>query len=269
MFRMLRRSVGQNGDFDWDDFDPVAYYAHNYRTLRSDDRSILEHVRDHFARASDDGLLPPDARGIDVGTGPNLYPALTMLPFCGEVTLFEHSRRNIEWLEQEQGDGWPSWPVAWHQFWTVLCEQSAYEKFAEPRKALAERALVQEGSVYQLKPTARYDIGTMFFVAESITAQKSEFRSAMDHFLDALAPGAPFAIAFMEHSAGYDVGDRHFPATDIDSTTVSSCLRTRVSDISITHIGTGHDPLRAGYTGMLIALGRVNAGQHEEVKAPT
>jgi hypothetical protein len=273
---MVPRSVGQNDDFDWDDFDPDAYFAHNYRTLRDDDRRILTRVGDHFARAFSDRVLRVDARGIDVGTGPNLYPALTMLPFCGEVTLFEHSRHNIKWLEREKGDDWPSWAVAWHQFWAVLCEQGVYERFAEPRKALAERAQIQEGSVYQLNPADRYDIGTMFFVAESITAQESEFRSAMDHFLGALAPGAPFAIAFMEHSAGYDVGDHCFPATDIDETNVSDCLRNRVIDISIEHIGTGQNPIRKGYTGMLVALGRVNgstavetAGRREEIKALT
>lgn len=275
MFGMVPRSVGQNDDFDWDDFDPDAYYGHNYRTLRDDDRRILRLVRNHFARAFKD-VPVADARGIDVGTGPNLYPALTMLPFCADVTLFERSRRNIKWLEQEKGAGWPSWQVAWCHFWRVLRRRRAYRRFAEPRKALAERTQIEEGSVYQLKPAEKYHVGTMFFVAESITTQESEFRSAMDHFLDALRPGAPFAVAFMEHSAGYHVGDRQFPATDIDATKVSDCLRNRVTNISIKHIGKGRNPIRKGYTGMLIALGwvddgttRVQAGRRERSRAFT
>src|SRR3954469_16072732 len=86
--KMMVSSRGQNVDFDWNGFDTAAYHAHNYLSLRDDDRQIIEQVGDHFAATLGDrrGL-----RGIDVGTGPNLYPALTMLPFCAEVTLFEHA----------------------------------------------------------------------------------------------------------------------------------------------------------------------------------
>jgi len=251
---------GQNVDFDWNGFDSDVYYAHNYRTLRDDDRQIIELVGDHFAATLGDlqGL-----RGIDVGTGPNLYPALTMLPFSREVTLFEHAETNIRWLRWQQANDWPSWNDAWGQFWKVLSDRPVYERFADPRKKLGERADIQPGNVYELTGTNPYDIGTMFFVAESITERESEFRSAVDHFLDALAPGAPFAIAFMEHSAGYHVANQHFPATDIDGGAVRSCLNNRVSDVLIQHIDTGDKPLRDGYTGMLLALGRVNAVTEE------
>jgi hypothetical protein len=229
-------------------------------------------VRDHFSRVAELGLLQSDARGIDVGTGPNLYPALTMLPFCGEVTLFEHSRNNIKWLEKEQGAGWPSWDVTWKQFWQVLRRRRAYRKIGKPeeaKEALAAKTRIEKGSVYELASQGQYHIGTMFFVAESITAEEAEFRSAIDHFLGALAPGAPFAIAFMEHSAGYKVGDHDFPATDIDARKVSDCLRDQVENISIKHVGRGLNPVRKGYTGMLIALGRVNESTDKSTEGAT
>jgi len=257
--------AGQNIDFDWNDFDPETYFKHNYVQLRADDRHILEQVRDHFARAFGGKPLLPGSRGIDVGTGPNLYPALTMLPFCDKVTLFEYAQPNIDWLYKEKEGNWPSWTSAWRQFWEVLCEREVYAaSFVDPQTELAKRAVIKAGSVYGLEEIAQYNVGTMFFVAESITEQESEFRSAVDHFLDALAPGAPFAIAFMEHSEGYHVADHHFPATDIDENTVSSCLRNRVEEISIEHIDTGDKPLRDGYSGMLLALGRVNGLANDE-----
>jgi hypothetical protein len=247
---------GQNVDFDWNGFDTAVYYAHNYLSLRDDDRQIIEHVGDHFAATlgNDQGL-----RGIDVGTGPNLYPALTMLPFCAKVTLFEHARTNLDWLHEQNKNKWPSWDDAWGQCWKVLSDRPVYQQFDDPRNKLAERVDIKSGNVYKLSPAKPYDIGTMFFVAESITERESEFRSAVDHFLDALVPGAPFAIAFMEHSAGYHVADHQFPATDIDGGTVDGCLKRRVTDVDIRRIETGDKPLRDGYTGMLLALGRVNA----------
>jgi hypothetical protein len=246
---------GQNVDFDWNGFDTAAYYAHNYLSLRDDDRQIIEQVGDHFAATLGDlrGL-----RGIDVGTGPNLYPALTMLPFCAEVTLFEHATTNLDWLFEQKANNWPSWDDAWGQCWKVLSDRPVYQEFDDPRNKLGKRVHIQPGSVYELRPEEPYHIGTMFFVAESITEQESEFRSAVDHFLDALVPGAPFAIAFMEHSAGYHVADLQFPATDIDDRTVRGCVHKRVADVDIRRIKTGDKPLRDGYTGMLLALGRVN-----------
>jgi len=256
----MMMSCGQNVDFDWNGFDTAVYYAHNYLNLRDDDRQIIEQVGDHFVDVLDDlqGL-----RGIDVGTGPNLYPALTMLPFCAEVTLFEHAKTNLDWLDEQKVNNWPSWDDAWGECWKVLSDRPVYQRFDNPRNKLRERAYVEPGNVYELSPAKPYDIGTMFFVAESITERESEFRSAVDHFLDALVPGAPFAIAFMEHSAGYHVADHQYPATDIDDRTVRGSLRKRVTKVDIRRIETGDKPLRDGYTGMLLALGRVNADIRE------
>ncbi len=270
---------GKNDDIDWDGFDPATYYAHNYRSLRDDDEQILECVRDHFADAAEAGHLRPGGLGIDVGTGPNLYPALTMLPFCTEVTLYERARTNIRWLRRQQRALWPTWD-AWSKFWQVLLDRDEYRQIREPQQMLADRATIKRGSVFDLhaKPwyaighrdKPRYDIGTMFFVAESITNDEAEFRSAIDHFLRVLKPGAPFTIACMEHSAGYQVGTHHFPATDIGMSNLARALAGRVEgDVKIKHIGHGNNPIRDGYTGMLIALGRVKkeAEARDEVAA--
>ena len=77
--------AGYNADYPWDEFDPEDYFAHNYASLRDDDREILEIVRSYFADQLGD-LPMHSLRGIDVGTGANLYPALAMLPFCEEIT---------------------------------------------------------------------------------------------------------------------------------------------------------------------------------------
>src|SRR5207249_2354150 len=113
------------------------------------------------------GQTPRAARGIDIGTGPNLYPTLSMLPFCDEITLFEFSRRNTEWLSAQQRGGWPSWENAWGNFWQVLCQEEPYRDLRQPRNQLTKRAVVKQGSVYDLGTAQRWNMGTMFFVAES------------------------------------------------------------------------------------------------------
>src|SRR6184192_2383524 len=84
-----------NRDYPWDDFSPEEYFKYNYADMRDDDRQIVELVSDFFAKAFSNASLPSGARGIDVGTGSNLYPALTMLPFCESLTLYEYSASNV------------------------------------------------------------------------------------------------------------------------------------------------------------------------------
>ena len=241
-----------NEDFPWDQFDTEAYLEHNYAHVRHDDREILDAVSSFFERACAEKEL---LHGIDVGTGANLYPTLAMLPFCRKITLLEYSRSNVRWLRWQRRRLWPSWKANWQAFWQVLRKLDAYKGVAKPRWALIRRARVCRRSVFDLPRDHLYGIGTMFFVAESITPEHDEFDSAMEHFLGALAPGAPFAIALMEHSGGYQVGDKLFPATDIDIADVEKFLNSKAADVKVELIGPGVEPVREGYTGMIIAYG--------------
>lgn len=251
-----------NADYPWDKFDPVDYLAHNYATMRDDDRQVLEFVRDFFARMSPALTGRPGLRGIDVGTGPNLYPALAMLPFCTELTLYEYSRSNVDWLTNEHAGSWPSWQPVWADFWQVLCEEPIYARAdrADMGRELARRVKVVWGNVFDLDDAQHgyYDVGTMFFGPESLSTRRSEFHSAIDHLLDVLRPNSPFAIGLMEHSNGYSVGDNRFPATDIGVRDVTDCLVARAADLACARVGPGEVPLRDGYTGMMIVCGRVS-----------
>lgn len=252
----------RNGDYPWDRFDPEEYLRRNYAALHEDDRRTLAFVRDFFADAFADDPVRTGRRGIDVGTGANLYPALAMLPFCDRLTLYEHSRANVDWLLKQRYDGWPSWVEVWGKFWLVLCERRAYAMLgANPQLELAKRAEVTEGSVFALSETnQRWDVGTMFFVAESITSRYAEFVAAVDHFLGVLRPGAPFAIAFMEQSTGYQVADNHFPAIAISTDDVLRCLFQQTVGVVVQHTAAGGNPLRDGYRGMIIVCGRAAVG---------
>jgi hypothetical protein len=69
-----RFAVLGNADVDWDSFDSSYYFEHNYGHLRPDDAAIIRMVTSFFSRRLTGRA---GARAIDVGTGPNLYPALT------------------------------------------------------------------------------------------------------------------------------------------------------------------------------------------------
>jgi hypothetical protein len=234
-----------NADFNWDNFDSVWYSAHNYEHLRDDDRQILEKVGDFFA-TMDAGK---SRHGLDVGSGANLYPSLAMLPLCYRITLWERATSNVRWL-REQVD---SYAPSWDPFWQALKEdQPLYDKITRPRRALESRADVHQGSIFAL-PKSTWDIGTMFFVAESITSLPEEFQRATQSFVRSLRPGAPFAAAFMKRSQGYIVGAQRFPAVAIDEGDVTDTLRYVSRDLRLHTIDSTN--LRDGYEGMILATG--------------
>lgn len=257
-------SPSRNDDFVWDTFNAAWYQEHNYGTLRPDDEEILQTVRDFFAAAHAEDRPAGKWHGIDVGPGANLYPSLSMLPFCESIRLHEHSRENVKWLREEIGNGYgPSWDA----FWKILTENPAYRAVENPRETLKKIADVNKDSVFRLDevkldsgslldlPAEQWDIGTMFFVAESLTGEKSEFEKAVEKFVHSLRPRAPFAAAFMKDSAGYFVDGQRFPAVAITDDDVRQCLDSLASNVDVRVLGQDAS-LRAGYGGMIIATGR-------------
>jgi hypothetical protein len=250
-----------NADVSWDSFDPAAYIDHNYRFLRPDDEEIIRFVRDHFSdhfRAARSEKSDEPVRGIDVGAGANLYPALSMLPWCDEITLLERSAANAEYLGK-QCEGYDR---HWDQFWQVLRKESAYHDLAEhPRTRFRRIVQVKKGNLFDLDGLpGHWSMGTMFFVAESMSTSHQEFEQGVERFMRALAPGAPFAAAFMEGSLGYEVGGHVFPACSVTGEEVQAALAPFIEGtVEIRPIGMPGGALRPGYEGMIVACGHRGA----------
>ncbi|GIJ29881.1 hypothetical protein Vqi01_50430 [Micromonospora qiuiae] len=234
-----------NAEVEWDGFDPQAYIRHNYADLRSDDRELLRRTRDFFA-----GANLADARCVDVGSGANLYPALTLLPFAHVIDLCEWSTSNVRWL-RTQVDGYDE---LWDPYWQVCVEHPAYAALPDPRRRLAQVGRVCRTSVFDLPPRT-WDAGTMFFVACSISADRAEAEHAVARFLRALRPGSPFAVAVMLGSSGYRVGPRSFPAVALQRAEVVAGIVASAYDVTV-HEERPRPPLRDGYLSMLLATGR-------------
>lgn len=241
----MRAAPIRNRDFPWDDFDPFDYLTHNYSGMRADDARILQLTHSWFAEHASGGRC-----GIDVGCGPNLYPGLAMLPLCRSVTLVDYSHSNVSWLRSHV----KRCAELWRPYWELISPGGRHGGFDEARGWLAERGRIEHGSVFDLPP-ATWDLGTMFFVAESITADYAEFDAAVCRFLQALLPGAPFAAAFMEDSHGYDIAGVTFPAVGVGERDVRDCLSRYAARVRIHRIPIDPAPLRPGYSGMLLALG--------------
>jgi hypothetical protein len=253
--QVLRRNL----EVDWEEFDSHDYWKHNYETLRNDDQSIIQAVAGFFSRHFRNAPRGDLLRGLDVGSGANLYPALGLLPWSGKITLTDPSSANIAWLrraaagigvENEQGE----W--VWQPFWAEFARFSGYQQLANPRQLLAARHEVRRARVDELDE-AGWDIGTMFFVAESTTSYQEEFRTATAAFLRALVPGAPFAAAFMDGSVGYSIGGRSFPAVrSVNADLIGTVLSAGSDDVTVLAVDVpAQNPLQDGYEGMVVAFG--------------
>jgi hypothetical protein len=252
--------VLHNADVQWNRFSPEDYWQRNYYKLQAEDREIIRLVSQFFIAAfADRADRAGTRRGIDVGSGTNIYPALLMLPWTDQILLTDYSEGNVEWLRRQLADessGWTWWP-----FWHELQGKEGYVQIGEPRKQLREacqsetgHAGIERWSVFKL-PKARWDLGTMFFVAESITEDPREFRAALAGFTGALKPGAPFATAFMAGSHGYPVAGTHFPALPITTDDVQDHFTALgATGLSVELLRTKHR-VRDGYEGMIVATG--------------
>lgn len=243
-----------NAECPWDLFDSESYQRHNYATLHELDQIIIPKLAGFFEKQK----LGGDLEAVDVGPGTNLYPAMSMLPFARTITLLEYSATNVAWLEDEIAN----YRESWNEFWQVLADSSARHRAVEkPSVLLNKIADVQKGSIFDLEED-RWDLGTMFFVAESITGMRSECATATTKFVRSLKPGAPFAATFMENSRGYVVGGHTFPAVSVTEADVRRLLSDVAGDVELHHVRSPH-LFRHGYDGMMLVTG-VRSGTRSE-----
>ena len=134
---------------------------------------------------------------MDVGAGTNLYPSLLMIPWAERIVLTEYAPDNIDWLRKNLADAPGEWP--WQPFWDLVADLPGYRAVDDPRRRLAAVHEIRTLSIFDLPPRT-WDLGSMFFVADGMTTDEEEFESAVRAFLDALLPGSPFLMAFMEGS---------------------------------------------------------------------
>jgi hypothetical protein len=254
---MLART---NAEAPWSDFSSDRYFRHNYASLLPEDREIIKRVGEFFVRAFSKRAGPVQ-RAIDVGSGTNLYPALLMLPWAERILLTDYSPNNVDWLCDHVASDEEPWD--WAPFWRQLSALPGYSQVDQPRRLLraacrSEPGLpglpgIQQCNIFELPPR-QWQLGTMFFVAESITTVPKEFREAVRCFIGALEPDAPFAAAFMAGSVKYEVEGVDFPSTPVTLKDVTACLAAHASDLQVELID--EEPgVREGYDGMIVATG--------------
>jgi hypothetical protein len=242
----VSQPLTSNADANWQAFDPDAYFEHYYGEPHSDDLLV---ARKAAAALRDFSDGRHDLSILDVGTGANLIPLLAALPIAQSLTAWEYAASNVAWLEAEfQRD---SLRPQWQHFWSQVVEVygADFASFDVPEK-LKLCAHTQQGSIYDL-PAAQWDAASMFFCAESITREWSEFAAACTAFAHAVRSGGALVAAFLARSAGYEVAGIEYPAVSIDEASVTALFAPLCRSISVETIGLRDSEIRSGYSGMI------------------
>jgi hypothetical protein len=243
-----------NDAFPWSDFDADEYWKRNYASVLPEDAQIIRRASNFLIEACKD--RSPIRSAVDVGTGTNLYPALLMLPWTERIVLTEYAPANIEWLGKNLTDAPGEW--AWQLFWDLVAGLPGYRDIEQPRHRLAVSHDIRHLSVFDL-PQHAWGLGSMLFVADGITSDAGEFEAAVRSFLGSLTAGAPFVMAFMENSVGYEVSGEKFPAVEVTPESLAELLtRVPVTGTDVLRTDNSIRRLRAGYDAMLLVTGYVD-----------
>jgi hypothetical protein len=243
----------RNDAVRWSDFDAHEYFKVNYASVLPEDAEIIQWASKFLIEACG----PPERlkSAVDVGAGTNLYPSLLMIPWSASIVFTEYAGTNIDWLRQNLADEPGEWP--WQPFWDLVAGLPGYRLIDDPRRRLARASQIQTLSIFDL-PARTWDLGSMFFVADGMTADEGEFEAAVRCFLAALLPGSPFLMAFMEGSVGYDVHDKQFPSVKVTPRSLDALLaRLPVAGTSVFRTDNSVRRLRPGYDAMLLVTGFV------------
>jgi hypothetical protein len=245
----------RNDAVAWSDFDADKYWKINYASVLPEDAEIIQCASRFLIEAC--GGRSRRKKALDVGAGTNLYPALLMLPWAEHIVFTEYASPNIHWLRENLALAADEWQ--WQPFWDLVAGLPGYQTVKQPRHRLAAVHEIRTLSIFDLPPQT-WDLGSMFFVADGMTEDEEEFEAAVRSFLNALIPGSPFIMAFMEGSTGYDVDYASYPAIKVTPASLNALLADLpVAGTSVLRTDSTVRRLRDGYDAMLLVTGFVAA----------
>jgi hypothetical protein len=243
---------------DFENFDPVEYVWRNYgERILGDDYKLCQMLS--FAL---DYLGIENANTVDLGCGPNLYPAMLLAPHSREIDLLEYSSKNREfvtnWFEEQELS--EDLLHVFDKFEDVMVSLRGgrYRGVQDKLRFMRERKRLRLsfGDTFNL-PKRLWKVALHFFVGDSLTNQKLVFPDTVRTVKGVLDPeGVSFAAYMLNdpNHEGYQAGDgKLFPnvsqtATEIHNTYTDNDLVSAV-------IPTGDsDKARAGYDGMALVV---------------
>ena len=168
------------------DFDAHEYSNRNYGKIRQRNVDTIRHLIKLYLSA------PKKVDVLDVGTGPNLIPLMVALSRADTIMAYEYSDNNIHYLKSilasdELHKNWIRWWDKINELKKEICDEqglsfrSEFQDIDNPLKALKEKLVVEQGSIYDLNKLIqkrngeKFDFVQTFYCAESITDDSNQY----------------------------------------------------------------------------------------------
>lgn len=237
----------RNADADWDAWPVEEYLAENYRVLHPGDAAVIAH-HCAFYRELAPGAL---RRSVEIGAGPNLYPLMLAAGASRRIDAVETSAAGLGYLRDQLRHG-PD--ASWYAFYAE-CRRLNPRLPANLTDALSV-VHPRHGDALSA-PAGRYDLASMHFVAESVTADRTEFHELCRAFVGAVRPGGYLVAAFMANMPSYRLGDGSiWPACPVDAATVRAAFAPDAEILRLAEIDRDATLPDYGDTGMIVLHAR-------------
>ncbi|HSD55735.1 MAG TPA: hypothetical protein VLA92_01125 [Candidatus Saccharimonadales bacterium] len=243
---------------DFKKFDPLEYVERNYGQPEAmvDDQNICRIVS--FALSK---LGVRDASAVDIGCGPNPYPAMLLAPFASSIDLLEYSPPNREYMAALLSGGLSDQQMqVWPKFGKHMVEGGGdIYKDALPRlqqMAAEGRVDVRFGDIFKL-PKKQWKIASLYFVDDSISIYRSDHREAVASTCEAIEDEGLVVAGNMLNNKkhlGYQAGaGKVFPNISQNALELKQAY-TDNKMFSLVIETAGVEKARKGYDGMAVVL---------------
>lgn len=243
----------------WQEIDYYEYAARNFGNggaILPEDQQIIAHAVRTFKNL---GLpLQGLERVADVGSGPNLYPAMLLTPYVkpgANIELLEYSPNRTYLQRVIEGSIQSDHATIWQKFEHLMVECGG-DRYQGCEAKAKQQGVVRYGDIFAL-PTAEYDFISSSFVTESIVDTLMPFCESIRSLAGAVKPGGIIMNTHMMASQGWPAGvGTHFPAVSLTEDRLRQIyLESGLDIISFEVVGdnAGGKP-REGYHGMAIIV---------------
>lgn len=261
--------------FDDSNFQPKEYLETYYPPLVLDSEKINEeseistnfenfNLIEFYAKT----VLPivsklpsQNLKMLEVGGGPTIYQLINLASAVEQIIFTDFLKENLGTVQ--------AWALTNNSFWksfvTIalsleLGRNATDSEIAERENLVRKKLIFSQYDVLQNQVLAghefsedQFDIVSSNFCLESITQDYNQWQNGMHTLCNKVAKNGLLIITALQNSFNYQVGNRFFPATNINSSDIEETLSNENFQIlhCQTHHSLGH---KLGYEGMIFTI---------------
>jgi hypothetical protein len=244
------------------------YLRDYYSRIESEEDHTLEFLVSHCKRLRHGSTL------LEFGCGPTLHHVLPFSSCAAEIHVADLLPINLDAIRR-----WQARDPNAHDWSAFTRRVQHFEGLRHPTlqdihvreeitRSVITRHLVADAR--QRRPlgpfTQRYDCVVTCYCADSATANKLEWQQFMRNIASLLAPSGLLLVAALRRCSSYVVGQRSFPAANIDESDLASIYRELgMLNVEIDAVNLS-DRTPLGFSSILLASATAPAKAHSSRK---